>query len=68
MLIILFGIILAEGYLNNLIKFYRMAHNPVENYFLAEAIRTLRPRYEAVYGPREHFYLSRGGVRFMLME
>ena len=44
-----------------------MTFNGVENLFLAEAIRTLKPRYEAVYGPRQDFYLSRGGVRFMLI-
>ena len=46
-----------------------MSHNPVENYFLAEAIRTLRPRYEAVYGPvLDQFYLNRGGLRFMVIQ
>ena len=46
-----------------------MSHNPVENYFLGEAIKALRPRYEGVYGRYPgHFDLNRIGLRFLLIE
>ena len=45
-----------------------MSHNQVENLFLGEAIRELRPQYERVYGPHlGPFYLGRGGLKFMLI-
>lgn len=46
-----------------------MSHNPVENYFLGEAIKRLKPRYEAVYGAcPTPFDVSRGGIRFLIIE